>query len=136
DLGHGTVRTKPSQPESRPVHTVERSQVSESWNREPEPVAEPSPLSHLPEKAQQIFGRLYDIAVDLTRALDDAPPSDIWRRYKSGERDVFMRRLWALDSESLRSQIADRYRNEPAFQTDVRSYMAEFESLLDAVSSA
>jgi hypothetical protein len=74
---------------------------------------------------------LADMAVDLEAiAIDDAPGEEEWRRYLSGDRSVFARKLaGAIDSDAV-NRIATLYRENPRFRESANAYMIEFETLL------
>ncbi len=74
---------------------------------------------------------LADMAVDLDGITASAAPGEAeWRRYLSGDRSVFARRLAdAIDDDTV-NRIATLYREEPRFRDAANTYIAEFESLL------
>jgi hypothetical protein len=73
---------------------------------------------------------LADMAIDLS-ALDTSEPSDEdWKRYLSGDRAIFARRLSStIDSQAV-DRIATLYRDNKRFHDAADAYIAEFESLL------
>ena len=73
---------------------------------------------------------LADMAIDLS-ALDTSEPSDEdWKRYLSGDRAIFARRLSStIDSQAV-NRIATLYRDDKRFHDAADAYIAEFESLL------
>jgi uncharacterized protein YukE len=73
---------------------------------------------------------LADMAIDLS-ALDTAAPSDVdWKRYLSGDRAIFARKLSATIDEHAVDRIAALYRDDKRFHAAADAYLAEFESLL------
>ena len=81
-----------------------------------------------------VIETLQSLAIDLDRALEQSPPVELWHRYKSGERNVFTRRLYNLSGRDLFDQIAQKYRDEPEFRDNVDRFIALFEKLLVAAS--
>lgn len=75
---------------------------------------------------------LTDMAIDLdVIAVDADPGEDEWRRYISGDRGVFARKLAdSIDSDSV-DRIAAVYREDSRFRDAANAYLAEFEMLLD-----
>jgi len=73
---------------------------------------------------------LADMAIDLT-ALDTTGPSDEdWKRYLSGDRPVFARRLSAAIDDQAVDRISKLYRDDKRFHDAADAYLSEFESLL------
>lgn len=74
---------------------------------------------------------LADMAVDLDAIAGDAPPNEEeWRRYMSGDRAVFARRVASAIDDTTVNRIAALYRDEPNFRDAANAYLADFESLL------
>ncbi len=74
---------------------------------------------------------LADMAVDL-EAIDTkaAPGNEDWRRYLSGDRAVFARRLaTAIDADTV-DRITALYRDDERFHDAANAYLSEFEALL------
>ena len=74
---------------------------------------------------------LADLAIDLDAiAGDEASSEDQWRRYLSGDRSVFARRLaLELDTGAV-DRITQLYRDDTRFRDAANVYIGEFESLL------
>ena len=74
---------------------------------------------------------LSDMAVDL-EAIDTkaAPGNEDWRRYLSGDRAVFARRLASAIDERTVDRIAALYRDDARFHESADAYLNEFEALL------
>jgi hypothetical protein len=74
---------------------------------------------------------LSDLAIDLDAiAVDEAASEDHWRRYLSGDRSVFARRLASeLDTGAI-DRITQLYRDDTRFRDAANVYIGEFESLL------
>jgi len=73
---------------------------------------------------------LADMAINLS-ALDTAQPGDEdWKRYLSGDRAVFARRLADAIDESAVDRITNLYRDDKQFHTAADAYLAEFENML------
>ncbi|HEY0301729.1 MAG TPA: hypothetical protein VGC36_10365, partial [Rhizomicrobium sp.] len=74
---------------------------------------------------------LADLAIDLDGITAQAAPGEAeWRRYLSGDRTVFARRLGETIDDDTVNRIATLYRDEPRFRDAANAYLAEFESLL------
>jgi hypothetical protein len=73
---------------------------------------------------------LADMAIDLS-ALDTSEPSEEdWKRYLSGDRAIFARRLSATIDDSAVGRITALYRDNKRFHDAADAYLAEFETLL------
>ncbi len=74
---------------------------------------------------------LADMAVDL-EAIDthSATGNEDWRRYLSGDRAVFARRLAGAIDEGAVDRITTLYRDDARFHEAADAYMSEFENLL------
>jgi hypothetical protein len=73
---------------------------------------------------------LADMAIDLS-ALDSAqPPDEDWKRYLSGDRAIFARRLAAVIDEQAVDRVTTLYRDDKRFHDAADAYLAEFEKLL------
>jgi hypothetical protein len=74
---------------------------------------------------------LADMAINLS-ALDTAQPGDEdWKRYLSGDRVVFARRLADAIDESAVDRITNLYRDDKQFHAAADAYLAEFENMLN-----
>ena len=79
---------------------------------------------------------LQAMAIDLSRFLEDDPPSDLLRRYRNGERNVFARRLASiLGAEHVR-MIAGKYQEDREFRDTVDRYIQQFEALLEQTAKS
>jgi len=74
---------------------------------------------------------LADMAVDLEAIVVNAAPGDEdWKRYLSGDRAVFARKLaGAIDDDTI-DRITTLYREDPRFHEAADAYISEFEGLL------
>jgi hypothetical protein len=73
---------------------------------------------------------LADMAIDLS-ALDTAEAGEgDWKRYLSGDRAVFARRLADTIDESAVDRVTNLYRDDKRFHDAADAYLAEFEKLL------
>jgi hypothetical protein len=94
----------------------------------------PSPASGMGINTAATLGALElalaDMAINLS-ALDTAQPGDEdWKRYLSGDRAVFARRLADAIDESAVDRITNLYRDDRQFHDAADAYLAEFENML------
>jgi hypothetical protein len=73
---------------------------------------------------------LADMAIDLS-ALDNSQPGDEdWKRYLTGDRAVFARRLADTIDDQAVERITTLYRDDKRFHDAADAYLAEFGNLL------
>ncbi len=74
---------------------------------------------------------LADMAVDLEAiVMDSVPGDDDWKRYLSGDRAVFARKLAVAIDDAAIDRITTLYREDTRFHDAADAYLSEFESLL------
>jgi hypothetical protein len=75
---------------------------------------------------------LADMAVDLEAIVVDASPGDEeWKRYLTGDRAVFARKLASAIDDAAIDRITTLYREDTRFHDAAEAYLSEFESLLN-----
>jgi hypothetical protein len=77
---------------------------------------------------------LDSLSVDIARMIDHDAASELWDKYKRGDRNVFTRRLYTLQGQKAFDDIRRRYRADREFRQTVDRYISEFERLLEEVS--
>src|SRR5204862_8339012 len=77
---------------------------------------------------------LDSLSVDIARMINHNAATEIWDRYKRGERNVFTRRLYTLQGQKAFDDISKKYRGDREFRQTVDRYITEFERLLDEVA--
>ena len=84
--------------------------------------------------ARHSIESLDSLSVDIARMIDHEAATDLWDRYKRGERNVFTRRLYTLQGQKAFDEIRRKYRGDREFKQTVDRYIGEFERLLDEVA--
>ncbi|NWH08260.1 MAG: hypothetical protein HXY22_06380 [Alphaproteobacteria bacterium] len=74
--------------------------------------------------------------INLSRALEDDPPLDLWKRYLSGERNAFARPVLSLLGRDAIDRIAHRFGHDDEFRDIAERYVRQFEALLDEASTS
>jgi hypothetical protein len=77
---------------------------------------------------------LDSLSVDIARMIDHTAATELWERYKHGERGNFTKRLYTVQGQKAFEEIRGKYRSDPEFRQTVEHYIHEFERLLDDVS--
>ncbi|MGA7456222.1 MAG: hypothetical protein WBW51_02685, partial [Methyloceanibacter sp.] len=73
---------------------------------------------------------------EIARAIDYRTASDVWQRFRSGERGVLGRHIYTVEGQATFDEMVRRYDREPDFRMTVDRYIGDFERLLgDAEAS-
>jgi hypothetical protein len=67
---------------------------------------------------------------EIARAIDYRTASDVWQRFRSGERGVLGRHIYSADGQATFDEISRRYDREADFRSTVDRYIGDFERLL------
>jgi hypothetical protein len=67
---------------------------------------------------------------EIARAVDYRTATEIWQRFRAGERGVLGRHIYNPDGQATFDEIARRYGRENEFRLTVDRYIADFERLL------
>ena len=67
---------------------------------------------------------------DIASAIDQNTASNVWQRFRRGERDIFNRQLYTSQGQATFDEITGRYQRDTAFRTTVDRYIGDFERLL------
>ncbi len=67
---------------------------------------------------------------EIARAVDYRTATDIWQRFRAGERGVLGRHIYTQEGQATFDEIARRYARENDFRMTVDRYIADFERLL------
>jgi hypothetical protein len=84
--------------------------------------------------ARHSIESLDSLSVDIARMIDHNAATELWDKYKRGERNVFTRRLYTLQGQKAFDDISKKYRADREFKQTVDRYITEFERLLEEVS--
>jgi hypothetical protein len=134
----------PRRPEPPPANPVGGNGRPSGWlsdllqraSREDGEPLEPSrePASKDERTAAHSIESLDSLSVDIARMIDHNAATELWDKYKRGERNVFTRRLYTLQGQKAFDDISKKYRADREFRQTVDRYITEFERLLDEVS--
>ena len=67
---------------------------------------------------------------ELARAIDQRTASDVWYRFRSGDRGALGRHIYSLDGQATFDEIGRRYDRDADFRGTVDRYIGDFERLL------
>jgi hypothetical protein len=88
-----------------------------------------------PRSPNHIMETLNATAVDIVRALNDGSYGELYDRYSRGERDIFVRRLYARRDNGVMDDVRNRYRSDRDLRDAVDRYVNEFERLLSEIAA-
>ncbi len=140
-----TIQHQPAPPprqqqaaQPRVVELRADQMVPESTVKQPPHPATPSNAQRGKPAEQQtatssrhMIETLQAMAIDLDRFLEDDPPLDLLRRYRSGERNVFARRLVQILGREQAEAIGRKYAEDAEFRETVDRYILQFEALME-----
>ena len=73
---------------------------------------------------------------EIARAIDHRTASDVWQRFRAGERSVLGRHIYTIEGQAMFDEMVRRCEREADFRMTVDRYIADFERLLgDAEAS-
>jgi Apolipoprotein A1/A4/E domain len=84
--------------------------------------------------ARHSLESLDSLSVDIARMIDHEAATELWDRYKRGERNVFTRRLYTMQGQKTFDDIRKKYHSDYDFKQTVDRYIGEFERLLEEVA--
>jgi len=80
-----------------------------------------------------ISDSLNSLSHEIARAIDAEAATELWDRYRRGERNVFTRRLYTLKGQQTFDNIQQKYRLDASFRSAVDQFCRDFERLLNDV---
>jgi hypothetical protein len=114
----------------------QRWSVGDLLSRASEPEA-PSYAPNLSSRnAPQVQGAQGLRIDEIARAIDPRTASEVWQRFRAGERGVLGRHLYSADGQSTFDEISRRYDRDGEFRSTVDRYMGDFERLLGEAEQA
>lgn len=73
---------------------------------------------------------LSNLTDEVTRAMDNNALLDAWQRYRTGETNVFSRRIYTLTGQGTYDEVRKKIQRDPDFARTAKAYMEEFEQFL------
>ncbi len=136
--GTMSAQGKPAERSERITQSVPAGEAPERTQIQPAPAPArtPAPLPELSKDMDGLVQKLNAAARDIVEAVEGTLPRDLEKRFTSGERDVYTRRVFEGRAKRLERSIAERYRGDRLMRTRVDSYVRLFERLLDTMNAA
>ncbi len=103
-------------------------------------------LRDLLNRASEEEGRRYErgnatatdmlapLSAEIAQAIDPVAASELWMRYRRGERNIFSQALYTPRGRRTFDDVQIKYNREPEFRSSVDRYIVDFENLLRDVS--
>jgi len=109
------------------------ARVAETENEEPPlPAYRPATATTTHDPASSIELDPMDVLRmdDIARALDSHTALLAWKRYQSGERNVFSRRLYNSDGQQTFDRLSQSYQNDQGMRQAIEKYVSDFEQIM------
>ncbi len=86
--------------------------------------------------AASIVAELGTLSIDITSLLDSEIPPEVWKRYRSGDRSAFVRRLLNKKDAYLLPALNERYQKDLKLRDLVLRFTGKFEELIESANKA
>jgi hypothetical protein len=86
--------------------------------------------------AAEIVAELGTLSIDITTLLDSEVPPEVWKRYRSGDRSAFVRRLLNKKDAYLLPALNERYEKDLKLRDLVMRFTSRFEELIERAGKA
>jgi len=93
------------------------------------PVVQKAKTGDLLQEAGTILSRLQDFSVDMAHLFEPKAEEELWERYYSGDKTVFMRHIRTELTPSKCKKMKELYEQNIGFKESVDKYMAAFENM-------
>lgn len=88
------------------------------------------------EQSEKMMEKLHELSMDLTRATGAEIPDVIWKKYHSGEKDVFTRWLAKLLGATNKKTLRDTIKADAVFRSQATQFVRSFDKILNATKQA
>ena len=88
------------------------------------------------EQSEKMMEKLHEQSMDLTRATGAEIPDVIWKKYHSGEKDVFTRWLAKLLGATNKKTLRDTIKADAVFRSQATQFVRSFDKILNATKQA
>lgn len=77
------------------------------------------------------FGKLNELAMDLTQAIGADIPDVVWKKYHAGDKTIFSKWLSKMLGASDKKQIRDLLKSDTIFRSQASQFVRGFDKILD-----
>nr|MBQ0091309.1 hypothetical protein [Candidatus Enterousia merdequi] len=81
--------------------------------------------------ADKLFEKLYEQAVDLTRASNAQIPDIVWKKYNEGDNKIFAKWLAKTFDATNKKQINELLKSDKVFNSQATQFVRNFEKILN-----
>ncbi len=82
-------------------------------------------------QTEKLFEKLYEQAVDLTRASNAEIPEIVWNKYNDGDTKIFAKWLVKMFNATDKKQIHELLRSDKIFNSQATQFVRNFEKILN-----
>ncbi len=87
------------------------------------------------QEAQQPTINLAKLIDEVNKSMDEKALNDAWQNYKSGETNVFSRRIYTLVGQGTFDEVRKKLQHDKNFAQHANAYIKEFEQFLGKVAA-
>lgn len=100
------------------------------------PIAPFAPVSNKDflATADKLFEKLYEQAVDLTRASNADIPEIVWKKYNDGDNKIFAKWLVKMLNATDKKQIHELLKSDKVFNSQATQFIRNFDKILSGAS--
>lgn len=104
------------------LRNASANQEAEMRQQAPAPTPAPAPAQ------RQV--NLTDLIDEVTRAVDENALIEAWYRYRSGESNVFSRRIYTLTGQGTYDEVRKKFQRDSEFAQTANAFIDDFERVL------
>ena len=82
-------------------------------------------------QTDKLFEKLYEQAVDLTRASNAEIPEIVWNKYNNGDTKIFAKWLVKMFGATDKKQIRELIKSDKIFNSQATQFVRNFEKILN-----
>ncbi len=91
----------------------------------------PISTSDFMNQVDKMFGKLYEQAVDLTRASGAEIPEIVWNKYNDGDNKIFAKWLVKMLNATNNKQIREMLKSDKVFNSQATQFIHNFDKILN-----
>jgi methyl-accepting chemotaxis protein len=96
----------------------------------PAPNYKPISTKDFLANADNLFKKLYEQSVDLTRAVGAEIPDIVWKKYNGGDSKIFAKWLAKMFTAADKKQIRELLKSDTVFKSQAGQFVRNFEKIL------
>ena len=96
----------------------------------PAPSYKPVSTKDFLANADNLFKKLYEQSVDLTRAVGAEIPDVVWKKYNDGDSKIFAKWLAKMFTAADQKQIRELLKSDSVFKSQASQFVRNFERIL------